>query len=99
MKKLLIRAFIAIVLTIGLVTSSISIANAEEKATATIPEYACGPEDVDTLYPDPNNRSSFYQCAPYGLVLQSCPNGLVFDENVGRCEWDSQPAKETEAKN
>ncbi|OYD97598.1 hypothetical protein CDG76_01590 [Nostoc sp. 'Peltigera membranacea cyanobiont' 210A] len=63
------------------------------------PEYACGPEDVDTLYPDPNNRSSFYQCAPYGLVLQSCPNGLVFDENVGRCEWDSQPAKETEAKN
>ncbi|WP_341532172.1 carbohydrate-binding module family 14 protein (plasmid) [Nostoc sp. UHCC 0302] len=88
MKKLLIRVFLTIVLSIGLMTSSISIANAETVSTVpTVPDYPCEPEDVDNLYQNPEDPNSFYQCAPYGLVLMKCPSGLAFDVDLNICNW------------
>ncbi|MBG1271606.1 carbohydrate-binding module family 14 protein [Nostoc sp. WHI] len=100
MKKLIkqiICSFIAIVVVIGLTTGS---ANAQSLSKtdsgtlerASVSDYPCGPEDVDNLYPNPENPNSFYQCAPYGIVLMPCPSGLVFDANVDRCEYDNVPA-------
>ncbi|MCC5607724.1 carbohydrate-binding module family 14 protein [Nostoc sp. CHAB 5834] len=101
--KQIICGFIAIVVVIGLTTGSANAqslnktdsANAQSPSktdsdiphTASVPDYPCDPVDVDNLYPNPENRNSFYQCAPYGLVLMPCPSGLVFDDNVDRCEW------------
>ncbi len=92
MKKLLIRTLIAIVLSIGLITNSANIANANEKIA--VPDYPCEPEDVDNLYPNPDNSSTFYQCAPYGLVLMQCPADLTFDVAANRCEWSSSTSDE-----
>lgn len=80
MKKLLIRALIAIVLSIGLVTNSVNIAYADEKVA--VPDYPCAPDD----------SSSFYQCAPNGeLIIMQCPAGLTFDVAANRCEYSSSP--------
>lgn len=98
MKKLLIRLFLTIVLSIGLITSSTSIADAETVSTVpTIPNYACEPEDADNLYPNPYDRESFYQCAPNGeLKLVKCTPGLVFEEAVNRCDWGSTLEQDSE---
>ena len=97
MKKLLIRVFLTIVLSIGLMTSSISIANAETVSTVpTVPDYPCEPEDVDNLYPNPEDPNSFYQCAPYGLAIMKCPSGLTFDVDLNICNWPRDPEQDSQ---
>jgi|GEM_PF-4256464 len=96
MKKLIkqiICSFIAIVAVIGLTmgkANAQSLLNPNSVIQVTnsnlIPNYSCGEADFDKLYPNPENPNSFYQCAPYGLVLMPCPNGLKFDVETNRCE-------------
>ncbi|MBD2565742.1 MULTISPECIES: carbohydrate-binding module family 14 protein [Nostoc] len=96
MKKLLICAFIAIVLSIGLLTTSAKIAIANADTLAVVSDYPCGPAEVDNLYPNPADPHTFYQCAPDGIKLIQCPTGLFFDVDANRCEWGSPATVETE---
>lgn len=105
MKKLLIRVFLTIVLSIGLITSSISIANAETvsntEAVSTVPkvpDYPCESiEDTDNMYPNPQDPKSFYQCGFNGeLLLMKCPAELVFDVQANRCEWNPYPKQDSQ---
>ncbi|XP_004459101.1 chitotriosidase-1 [Dasypus novemcinctus] len=43
---------------------------------------------ADGLYPNPQERSSFYSCAGGRLFLQSCPAGLVFSSSCKCCTWN-----------
>uniref|UniRef100_A0A0D9RPD0 chitinase n=1 Tax=Chlorocebus sabaeus TaxID=60711 RepID=A0A0D9RPD0_CHLSB len=43
---------------------------------------------ADGLYPNPRERSSFYNCAGGRLFQQSCPAGLVFSSSCKCCTWN-----------
>lgn len=42
---------------------------------------------ADGLYPNPQDRSSFYTCAGGRLFQQSCPQSLVFSNSCKCCTW------------
>ncbi|XP_006888040.1 PREDICTED: chitotriosidase-1 [Elephantulus edwardii] len=42
---------------------------------------------ADGLYPNPQKRASFYNCAGGHLFLQDCPAGLVFSSSCQCCTW------------
>nr|XP_002717503.2 chitotriosidase-1 [Oryctolagus cuniculus] len=42
---------------------------------------------ADGLYPNPQDRASFYTCAGGRLFQQSCPPGLVFNPSCKCCNW------------
>ncbi|XP_066091039.1 chitotriosidase-1 [Saccopteryx bilineata] len=44
-------------------------------------------DKADGLYPNPQDRSSYYTCAGGRLFLQSCPQGLVFSSSCKCCTW------------
>ncbi|XP_008575859.1 PREDICTED: chitotriosidase-1 isoform X1 [Galeopterus variegatus] len=43
---------------------------------------------ADGLYPNPQERSSFYSCAGGRLFKQICPAGLVFSSSCKCCTWN-----------
>ncbi|MBN3910163.1 MAG: hypothetical protein HWQ35_27550 [Nostoc sp. NMS1] len=98
--KQIICSFIAIVAVIGLTTGSanaqsllnLSIVSSviQDTSSNRIPNFPCTSSDFDKLYPNPEDPNSFYQCAPYGLVLMPCPTGLIFDVEADRCEYPTE---------
>lgn len=50
----------------------------------------CDPEDVDTLYPDPDNNEDYWHCTPSGLVLQHWGKGLIFKPSVSGCDSETE---------
>uniref|UniRef100_A0A671EIT1 Chitotriosidase-1 n=1 Tax=Rhinolophus ferrumequinum TaxID=59479 RepID=A0A671EIT1_RHIFE len=43
---------------------------------------------ADGLYPNPQDRSSYYSCAGGRLFQQSCPQSLVFSSSCNCCTWN-----------
>ncbi|XP_006834178.1 PREDICTED: chitotriosidase-1 [Chrysochloris asiatica] len=43
---------------------------------------------ADGLYPNPQERSSYYNCAGGRLFKQNCPAGLVFSSGCQCCTWN-----------
>ncbi|XP_019517403.1 PREDICTED: chitotriosidase-1-like, partial [Hipposideros armiger] len=43
---------------------------------------------ADGLYPNPQDRSSYYSCAGGRQFQQSCPNSLVFSSSCKCCTWN-----------
>lgn len=42
---------------------------------------------ADGIYPNPENRGTFYQCAGGRTYLQNCPASLVFNASCLCCDW------------
>ncbi len=45
------------------------------------------PESWGKLYANPENETTYWDCTPSGLILRSCPGGLVFPIGGDRCDW------------
>lgn len=41
----------------------------------------------DGNYANPKNPNSFYSCVHQSPIPQKCPSGLIFIEQLNRCEW------------
>nr|XP_007975784.2 acidic mammalian chitinase-like [Chlorocebus sabaeus]AUE24250.1 acidic mammalian chitinase [Chlorocebus aethiops] len=42
---------------------------------------------ADGLYPDPNDKNAFYNCANGKTFIQHCQAGLVFEASCSCCSW------------
>ncbi|XP_003792386.1 chitotriosidase-1 [Otolemur garnettii] len=67
----------------------------QEQDVPSEPEHGPSPghdtfckSKTDGLYPNPQERSSFYSCAGGQLFLQNCPTGLVFSSSCKCCTWN-----------
>lgn len=49
----------------------------------------CPPEGTEvTVYPDPEDCASYYECDNGILIHSTCPEGLVFNPVYETCDWD-----------